>query len=177
METRILFTGFGGQGILFAGRLLANAGLAQDKTVTWLPSYGPEMRGGTAYCAVVLSDAPIGSPVVTAPDILVCMNGPSLDKFERALVPGGLLLVDSALVEREAERRDIQAIYIPATRIADERGMKAVANLILAGRLMKERALCPRELMPEILSKITPEHRKDLYSASLDALNTGYDMA
>ena len=108
-QTQYLFSGFGGQGILFAGKLLAYKGLTEDRQVSWLPSYGPEMRGGTASCSVILSDEPVGSPIVTRPDVLVAMNLPSLDKFEDAVAPGGIIFVDSTLVERKVKRTDVTA--------------------------------------------------------------------
>ena len=115
---RILIAGFGGQGVLFAGKFLAYKGLCEGRQLSWLPSYGPEMRGGTANCNVVLSDEPIGSPIVTSPDILIAMNLPSLDKFEDAVVPGGAIFVDSTLIERKVKRDDVRVFYIPATQMA-----------------------------------------------------------
>ncbi|MBR0523249.1 MAG: 2-oxoacid:acceptor oxidoreductase family protein, partial [Firmicutes bacterium] len=107
MTTNILIAGFGGQGILFAGKVLAYKGLLEDKQLSWLPSYGPEMRGGTANCNIIISDEPVGSPIVFEPDILVVMNRPSLDKYEKEVVPGGMILVDSAMVDRKVERTDV----------------------------------------------------------------------
>jgi 2-oxoglutarate ferredoxin oxidoreductase subunit gamma len=116
----ILMAGFGGQGILFLGKMAAYSGLMDNKQITWLPSYGPEMRGGTANCSVCISDDLIGSPLVINPDILIAMNLPSLEKFINQVVPGGTVLVDSTIIEKKVEREDIKVFYIPATKLADE---------------------------------------------------------
>ena len=136
--TRILFAGFGGQGILFAGKFLAYKGLIENKEVSWLPSYGPEMRGGTANCSVIISDEPIGSPIVSDPDVLVVMNLPSLDKYEDSVVSGGKIFVDSSLVDRKVKRDDVDVYYIPATKIAEENGIPTLANMIITGKVIKE---------------------------------------
>ena len=137
MSTKqFLFSGFGGQGILFAGKFLAYKGLLDGKQVSWLPSYGPEMRGGTASCSVILSDDAVGSPIVSAPDVLVAMNLPSLDKYESTVVPGGLILADSTLIERKVERDDVKVVYIPATRMAGENGISSLANMIIVGKML-----------------------------------------
>ena len=118
--TNFLFAGFGGQGILFSGKFLAYKGLTEDKQVSWLPSYGPEMRGGTASCSVIVSDTPVGSPIVSNPDVLIAMNLPSLDKYEDSVVSGGKIFVDSTLVERKVKRTDVEVYYIPATKLASD---------------------------------------------------------
>ena len=115
----ILLAGFGGQGILFAGKVIAYAGLMDSKEISWLPSYGPEMRGGTANCSVCISDEAIGSPLVTNPDIFVAMNLPSFDKFINDVQPGGIVLIDSSLIDKKVERTDVTAFYVPATKLAD----------------------------------------------------------
>ena len=123
MSTKqFLFSGFGGQGILFAGKFLAYKGLTEELQVSWLPSYGPEMRGGTASCSVILSDEPVGSPIVSKPDVLVAMNLPSLDRYESSVVPGGMIFYDSTLIERPVRRDDVKAIPVPATALAGENG-------------------------------------------------------
>ena len=114
--TQILIAGFGGQGILFAGKFLAYKGLLEDLQVSWLPSYGPEMRGGTANCNVILSEEPVGSPIVTDPDVLIAMNLPSLEKYVDTVVPGGQIYVDSTLIAEKVERTDVEVYYIPATK-------------------------------------------------------------
>ena len=137
-EKQILFAGFGGQGILFSGKYLAYKGLMDEKQVSWLPSYGPEMRGGTANCSVIISDTPVGSPIVSNPDVLIAMNLPSLDKYEDAVVPGGMIFVDSTLIERKVERDDVKVFYVPVTRLASDNDMPTLANMIMMGKLLKE---------------------------------------
>ena len=119
--TQILIAGFGGQGILFSGKFLAYKGLLEDIQVSWLPSYGPEMRGGTANCNVILSDTPVGSPIITTPNVLIAMNLPSLEKYVNTVVPGGQIYVDSSLIDMKVERDDVEVFYIPATQMANRR--------------------------------------------------------
>ena len=138
MTHSYLIAGFGGQGLLFAGKFLAYKGLLENKEVSWLPSYGPEMRGGTASCSVIIGDEPVGSPIVEHPDVLMVMNLPSLNRYEQAVQPGGTIFVDSTLVERKVERSDVKAIYVPATRLAVENDMTTLANMILTGRILAE---------------------------------------
>ena len=137
MTNRFLIAGFGGQGLLFAGKFLAYKGMMEDKQVTWLPSYGPEMRGGTASCSVIISDEPVSSPIVDEPDVLMVMNLPSLDKYESTVAPGGTIFVDSTLIDRKVERTDVNVVYIPATRLASENNMSSLANMILVGGILK----------------------------------------
>ncbi|MBQ2421064.1 MAG: 2-oxoacid:acceptor oxidoreductase family protein, partial [Clostridia bacterium] len=129
--TQYLFAGFGGQGILFSGKFLAYKGLTEGKNVSWLPSYGPEMRGGTASCGVIISDEPVGSPIVSKPDVLIAMNLPSLDKYEDAVAPGGIIFADSTLIERKVNRTDVKVFYIPATGLASENNIPKLANMIV----------------------------------------------
>ena len=137
MTNQILLAGFGGQGILFSGKFLAYDGLLEEREVSWLPSYGPEMRGGTCNCSVILSDTKIGSPIVANPDILIAMNLPSLDRFESAAVPGAKIFVDSSLIDRKVARSDVEAYYIPATRIASDEGLSGLANMIMIGLMIR----------------------------------------
>ncbi|MCL2706943.1 MAG: 2-oxoacid:acceptor oxidoreductase family protein [Dehalococcoidia bacterium] len=174
---RILLAGFGGQGILFAGKFLASLGLVQEKEVSWLPSYGPEMRGGTANCSVILSDERIGSPIVSAPDILICMNLPALDKFEPAMARGGLLFYDSSLISRKPERCDISAFEIPATQIATDHQMAALANVVLLGKLLRETKLCDEMTAGGVMQNIIPERKKELLATNLNALSLGFRFA
>ncbi|NLL94518.1 MAG: 2-oxoacid:ferredoxin oxidoreductase subunit gamma, partial [Thermoplasmatales archaeon] len=141
-KTDILLAGFGGQGVLFAGKVIAYAGLMEGKEISWLPSYGPEMRGGTANCSVCISDRPIGSPLVVNPDVLVAMNLPSLEKFEKDVVPGGLIIVDSSLIDRKVGRDDVRVVYLPASKLAEENGLRGAANMVIVGRLFKEIGFC-----------------------------------
>lgn len=132
--SRIIIAGFGGQGILSMGRLLAYAGMVEGKNVSWLPSYGPEMRGGTANCHIIISDEEIGSPILNVTDTLIAMNEPSLDKFEDTVRSNGIILADRSLVERTGSRKDVQFHSIPATRIAEQMGNATYANIVLLGR-------------------------------------------
>ena len=138
MTNNILLDGFGGQGILFAGKVIAYSVLTQGKEVSWLPSYGPEMRGGTANCGVCISDEPIGSPLIINPNIFVAMNLPSLDKFIDDVEPGGAVVIDSTLINKKVERQDVKVSYIPATQLAVDNQLEGLANIIIIGKLLKE---------------------------------------
>ena len=171
--TRFLFSGFCGQGILFAGKLLAYKGLMEDKQVSWLPSYGPEMRGGTASCSVIVSDEPVGSPIVSTPDVLVAMNLPSLDRFESAVVPGGIIFADSTLIERKVARGDVTAHYVPATRLASENGMPTLANIILMGKILKTLDMFNEESISAALGKVISARHADMLDVNRKALQIG----
>ena len=173
--TQILIAGFGGQGVLFAGKFLAYKGLTENMQVSWLPSYGPEMRGGTANCSVVLSDAPVGSPIITNPDVLVAMNLPSLQKFVDAVVPGGQIFVDSSLIDAKVERTDVQVFYIPATQLAKDAGYASLANMILAGKVLKESQAVPFAGNQQTLEAFIPAKKANLIEANCKALQIGYD--
>ena len=174
MTNQILIAGFGGQGVLFAGKLLAYKGMFENKEVSWLPSYGPEMRGGTANCSVILSDTPVGSPIVDAPDALMVMNLPSLDKYEKAVVTGGKIFVDSTFIERKVQRDDVNAYYIPATKMAAEAGVPTLANMILLGKVIKETNAVDFAGLEDVFKKIVSAKRADLIGANLKALELGY---
>ena len=150
-DLNIVFAGFGGQGILFAGKVVAYAGLIEGRELSWLPSYGPEMRGGTANCSICLSDEPIGSPLVTNPNVLIAMNRPSLDKFVNEVEPGGTILLDSSLIDERVERDDVTVFYVPASKLAEENELKGLANIILVGKLRKELAFCTEETLDKEL--------------------------
>ena len=173
MQTEIIFSGFGGQGALFAGQLMAYTALELDKHVTWFPSYGPEMRGGTAHCTVIISDEEIGSPMVTRPQVAVVMNLPSLDKYEPLVRPGGVLVVNTSLVDREATRKDIEVVSVPANDIADELGEKRLANMILLGALLEKLPVLPANKVADSLGRHIPQHRRDLLQANLKAMERG----
>ena len=173
-ELNILIAGFGGQGILFAGKFLVYTGLICEKQVSWLPSYGPEMRGGTANCSVIISDSPIGSPIVTQPDILVVLNAPSLDHYEPNCTEGGSVFINNSLIARKLNRSDLTGFYIPATEMADENGLNGLANMIMIGKLIKEKNICAHNKIEPALKRAVPEHKKDLYDSNLRALNMGY---
>ena len=174
--TQILIAGFGGQGVLFAGKFLAYKGLMEDLQLSWLPSYGPEMRGGTAYCSVIISDMPVGSPIITNPDVLVAMNLPSLQKFVDSVVPGGHILVDSTLINAKVERTDVQVHYIPATQMAKDAGFATLANMILAGKVLKETDAVSYEGNKETLESFIPAKKASLIDINCQALQAGYDF-
>ena len=174
--TQFLFAGFGGQGILFSGKFLAYKGLMGDKNVSWLPSYGPEMRGGTANCSVIISDQPVGSPIVDAPDVLIAMNLPSLDKYENAVVKGGKIFIDSTLIERKVERTDVDVYYIPATGIANEKGYQGLANMILVGKILAECKEIGNDFLEDALKKVVSARHQDLYDKNLAAIKLGYEF-
>lgn len=148
---QIIFAGFGGQGILSMGKFLAYAGMDANLNVSWLPSYGPEMRGGTANCSVILTDEGIGSPIVTKADSIVVMNRPSLDKFEDTVEKNGLVIIDSDLVDRMPTRTDLDVIAIPAQTIAQELGSKTIANMVLLGALVKKTGIVSIEALLDSL--------------------------
>lgn len=175
MTKQILLAGFGGQGILFSGKFLAYDGLVEEKEVSWLPSYGPEMRGGTCNCSVILSDTKIGSPIVLNPDILIAMNLPSLDKFENEAVPGAQIFIDSSLIERKVTRTDVEAYYIPATKMADDEGIRGLANMIMIGYMMKKSGIIPYENVEKIMSKVVPAKKQNLLASNLKAVELGYN--
>ena len=170
-----LFAGFGGQGILFSGKFLAYKGLTEDKQVSWLPSYGPEMRGGTASCSVILSDSPVGSPIVSKPDVLVAMNLPSLDKYENDVVPGGVIFVDSSLIERKVQRNDVTVHYIPATTLANKNGTPTLANMIIVGKILKEFDEFNEDGVRAALGKVISAKRADMLEVNLKAMQLGAD--
>jgi 2-oxoglutarate ferredoxin oxidoreductase subunit gamma len=177
MQTEIILSGFGGQGALFAGQLLAYAALENGLNVTWFPSYGPEMRGGTAHCTVILSDQEIGSPVVKNPTAVIVMNIPSLEKYEQLVKSGGILVVNTSLVDRNPSRDDIQVILVPANDIAEELGEKRLANLVLLGGLMERLGILSLDQIGEALKKHIPEHRRNLLNANLKAMSRGAEIA
>ncbi len=173
--TQILLSGFGGQGILFAGKVLAYKGLTEDKNVSWLPSYGPEMRGGTASCSVIISDEPVGSPIVSKPDVLVAMNLPSLDKFEPTVAPGGIIFADSSLIERKVARDDVTVYYIPATKMAGDNGMPTLANMIIMGKLLHVLGEYNEESVVATLKKVISAKRADMLETNRRAMQLGAD--
>lgn len=175
MKHSYLIAGFGGQGILFSGKFLVNKGMLEGKEVTWLPSYGPEMRGGTASCSVVVSDDPVASPIVDHPDVLIVMNLPSLDKYESAVVPGGVIFADSTLIERKVERTDVTTYYVPATRLASENDMPTLANMILCGKVLKELGEYDDEDLRNALKKVVSVKHPEMFDVNLKALKIGCD--
>ncbi len=177
METSIIISGFGGQGTLFAGQVLAYAALDADQQVTWIPSYGPEMRGGTAHCTVIVSDQEIGSPIVRRPNIVIALNLPSLDKYEKLIQPGGLMVANASLINREVERPDIDAIHIPANNIAEEIGNMRLANMVALGAMLIARPVLPLEVVEKALEDHIPERHRKLLPANFEALRQGAAFA
>lgn len=176
MSTKnFLFSGFGGQGILFAGKFLAYKGLIDSKQVSWLPSYGPEMRGGTASCSVIVSDEPVGSPIVSNPDVLIAMNLPSLDRFEKAVKKGGIIFADSTLIERKVERDDVSVYYIPATQLASDNNMPTLANMIIIGKILKVLDDFGEDSVKAALKKVISAKHADMLDVNLKAMQIGAD--
>ena len=175
MTHSFLIAGFGGQGLLFAGKFLVYKGMLEGKEVSWLPSYGPEMRGGTANCSVIVSDDPVGSPIVDHPDVLMVMNLPFLDKYENAVQSGGMIFVDSTLIERKVERTDVKTFYIPATRMAAEGGITTLANMIITGKILKELGQFNDADVEAALHKVVSSKHPEMYDVNLKALKLGRD--
>lgn len=176
MNYEIVLAGFGGQGILFAGKVLAYAGLVDGKEVSWLPSYGPEMRGGTANCSVCVSDEPIGSPLILDPAVLLAMNTPSFEKFIDTVKPGGKVFVDSSMVDVKTDRTDIDVYYVPATQLASDNSMNGMANIILLGKLLKETGMFDLNQIKAGLEKTIPPRKANLLDANLNAIKIGMEF-
>ncbi|NPA07025.1 MAG: 2-oxoacid:ferredoxin oxidoreductase subunit gamma [Chloroflexi bacterium] len=173
MQTEIIIAGFGGQGILFAGQVLAYAAMDAGMEVTWFPSYGPEMRGGTANCTVILSDQEIGSPLVKHPQALIAMNAPSLDKFEPLVRPGGVVVVNASLAHRGIERTDVKGIEIPANHIAEELGDRRLANMVAVGAMLTLLPVLEMDQVKQALRDHLPERRRNLLEPNMRALDAG----
>lgn len=175
VDQRLKIAGFGGQGLLFLGRLLAEAGMRQNLHVSWLPSYGPEMRGGTANCHVNISTTSIGSPLVSVPTVLIAMNKPSLDKFEPEVTSGGLILYDSSLIDRPPTRSDVEVIALPATEIADKLGSAKSANMVALGALIGKTNLLEKEGVIEAMKALTK--KAELVDVNVRAVEAGFEFA
>ena len=171
--TQILIAGFGGQGILFSGKFLAYKGLIEELQVSWLPSYGPEMRGGTANCNVILSETPVGSPIITTPDALIAMNLPSLQKYVNSVVKGGQIYVDSSLIDVKVERDDVEVFYIPATQMAKDGGIGTLANMIIVGHLLENHPELSFEGTDAVVDSLVPPKKAALKELNMKALNLG----
>ncbi|MBC8545423.1 2-oxoacid:acceptor oxidoreductase family protein [Clostridiaceae bacterium NSJ-31] len=175
-DYNMVMAGFGGQGILFSGKVTAYAGLMEEKNVSWLPSYGPEMRGGTANCSVCVSDEPICSPLVVTPNVLIAMNEPSYDKFIDAVVPGGTVIIDSTLIAKKCERSDVNVFYVPATELASEKGLDGLANIILVGKLLKETSFSAYESVLKAIDKCVSARKEHLKAKNIEAINLGMSL-
>lgn len=173
MEFSLIIAGFGGQGVLSAGKLVATAGLLEDKEVSWLPSYGPEMRGGTANCSVVISDEMIGSPLISECDALIALNLPSLEKFESSVKPNGIIIVDSSLIHSQPKRKDVQFISIPASEIASDMGNMTFAGIILLGALSYVSGSFKRSSFEDALKNVLPKKHHHLIPQEMEAFDKG----
>ena len=177
MKKEFIFAGFGGQGMLLIGKFLAMACMLDGKHVSWLPSYGPEMRGGTANCSVIVSDDPVASPLVDKADVIVAMNRPSLDKFEPHVKPGGVLVINSSIIDRKAERDDIQVVYCEATRLAEEVGNPKGANVAILGAMLQKVPIVDDEKMSEAIRIELGERKAKFLPGNMKALQAGKDAA
>ncbi len=177
MSEQIILAGFGGQGMLLAGQLLAYAGLAENKNVSWLPSYGPEMRGGTANCCVIVSEEEVGSPIVTEADSVIVMNRPSLDKYESYVKKGGLLIINSTLIDKKATRDDIDVVYVPANELAEQAGSVKAANMVVLGAYLQKTSVVKASSVIKALEKIMGEKKAKLIPLNEKALELGANCA
>ncbi len=177
METSIIISGFGGQGALFAGQLLAYAGMDSGQNVTWFPSYGPEMRGGTAHCTVIISDDVIGAPIVAQPEIVIVLNGPSFEKYEPLVADNGLLIVNSSIVTKESLRDDIECVYLPANEIAERAGSTKMINMATLGAMLARRPIFNLETIEQTLRDHLPSSKADLLEKNSHVLRQGYSEA
>ena len=176
MQTEIVIAGFGGQGVLFTGQLLAYAAMAEGKNVTWFPSYGPEMRGGTANCTVVIADEEIGSPQVRNPTVVIAMNLPSLDRYEPLVAPEGLLVVNSSMVNRIPQRTDIRILMVPGNEIAEEIGDKRMTNMVLLGGMLAHQPVLPLEVIHTALEEHLPGRHQKLVPLNIQAIGRGMQI-
>lgn len=177
MTHEMIIAGFGGQGVMSLGELLTYAGMHEGKEVSWMPSYGPEMRGGAASCGVIVSDEPVGSPVVTEATAVVVMNLPSLDKFEENVLPGGCLFINSSLIERNSTRTDIKVYRIPANEEAQALGNARVAGMVILGAVIAVTGVVAIDSIGEIFTKVFGEKRAKLWDINKQALERGYAIA
>jgi 2-oxoglutarate ferredoxin oxidoreductase subunit gamma len=177
MQTEVVFAGFGGQGALFAGQILAFTAMDSGLDVTWIPSYGPEMRGGTANCQVIIADDEIGSPFTRLPKAVIAMNLPSLDKFEPMVAPGGVLIVNASLVNRDPKRKDIEWLMIRAQDIAEAIGNRRLLNMVMLGALLQKLPVVSLDALEKAINDHLPErHRKHL-KGNLEAIHQGAAFA
>ena len=173
MTYETIMAGFGGQGLLFSGKVLAHAALIEGKELSWLPSYGPEMRGGTCNCSVIVSDDPVGSPIIAHPNVLMVMNEPSLDKFEDAVAPGGTVFVDSSLIARKLRRTDVEAVYIPATQMAKDMEALSLANMIILGAIVEKLGCVKGDTIAQALKETISARKANLLDLNMKAVEAG----
>jgi 2-oxoglutarate ferredoxin oxidoreductase subunit gamma len=176
VREEVIIAGFGGQGVMLAGQVLAYAGMLEGKHVTWLPSYGPEVRGGTANCTVVISDRRIGSVITPSPHSVIVMNRPSLDRFEPVVKPGGLLIVNSSIIDRKPSRGDIAVWELPVAEVAEQLGDARVANMVVLGAYVARTKVVGMERLLESLDATVPGHRRELIELDRRAIMAGRDM-
>lgn len=177
MQTEIIIAGFGGQGVLFAGQLMAYAAMDAGKQVTWIPSYGPEMRGGTANCTVIIGDEEIGAPTVRNPKAALVLNLPSLDKYEPLVVPGGVLIANASLINRGFKRTDLQTVMLPANEIAEELGDKRLTNMVMMGALLGKLPVLSVEVIEEALRNHLPARHQNMLKMNFAAMRRGMEIA
>ena len=175
MTHEMIMAGFGGQGVMLMGQLLTYAGMIENKQVSWIPSYGPEMRGGTANCSVIVSDEPIGAPIVSEPNLVVAMNLPSLDKFEPSLQPGGILIINSSLINQEAKRTDIKVYRVPANDIAAQLGNVKTANMVIVGALIRASSVVSTKAILEAFAKMFAK-KPELLAINEQAIRLGEEF-
>lgn len=177
MKNEYIFAGFGGQGMLLIGKFLAMACMMDGKHVSWLPSYGPEMRGGTANCSVIVSDQPVASPLVDKADVVIAMNRPSLDKFESHVKPGGTLVINSSIIDRKAERTDVNVVYCDANKIAESVGNPKGANVAILGALLEKSPVCSVDTMVEAIRIELGAKKAKFLEGNKKALVAGMEAA
>ena len=175
MNQEMILAGFGGQGVMLMGQIITYAGMLEARQVSWFPAYGPEMRGGTANCSVIISDDPVGTPIVTEPKVVVAMNLPSLDKFEPLLVPGGSLLVNSSLIERDPQRTDVKVYLIPCNEIAKELGNMKVANMVMVGAIIAVSNAVKLESVLEVCVKKVFKNKPEALKLNEQAIRRGME--
>jgi 2-oxoglutarate ferredoxin oxidoreductase subunit gamma len=173
MNQEMIFAGFGGQGVMLMGQILAYAGMMEGQQVSWFPAYGPEMRGGTANCSVIIGDEAVGTPIVTEPQVVVAMNLPSLDKFEPHLAAGGILLINSSLIERSAKRSDVKALLVPCNDIAKELGNPKVANMVMVGAIVAASGVVKIESVLQVLAKKIFKNKPEVMQLNEQAIRRG----
>ncbi len=173
MTYETIMAGFGGQGLLFSGKVLAHAALIEGKELSWLPSYGPEMRGGTCNCSVIVSDEPVGSPIIAHPNVLMVMNEPSLDKFEDTVAPGGTIFVDSSLISRKVRRTDVEAVYIPATQMAKDMNALPLANMTTLAAIVEKPGCVKGDTIAQALKETISARKANLLDLNMKAVEAG----
>src|SRR5512146_1092906 len=177
MQKEIIIAGFGGQGVLFGGQVVAYAAMDAGKEVTWIPSYGPEMRGGTANCTVVIADEEIGSPMVEHPPLAIALNLPSFDKYEQEVQKGGTLIVNKSMVDRGPKRDDIKVVFVPCNEIAEEVGDKKLLTVVAVGALLTVLPVITIDDVRKALEGHMPARHRDLLQKNIEALKRGYEAA